>query len=374
MKVAVVHEWLASYAGSERVVEQLLRLYPQADLFSLVDFLPNELRHFIGHRSVKTSFLQGLPFAKKHFRQYLPLMPMAIEQFNLQSYDLVISSHHAVAKGVLTRPQQLHISYVHTPMRYAWDLQHQYLQQTRLNRGLKALAVTPILHYLRLWDCLSVNRVDQFVANSRFIASRIHKIYRRPAQVIYPPVDVDKFTPHAPRQDFFLCVSRFVPYKRVDLVIEAFTQLGLPLVVIGTGPEEAKVKATAGKNIQFLGFQPDEVVQKYLETCQAFIYAAEEDFGITLVEAQAAGAPVITYGCGGAVETVIPGQTGVLFTEQSLESLTAAVQDFMDKPLPTTPSQRHQHAQQFSHGQFQKNFVQFVDEAWINFQSHQSLH
>jgi glycosyltransferase involved in cell wall biosynthesis len=375
MKVAVVHEWLTTHAGSEKVVEQILQIYPQADLFALVDFLPADLREFIGNRSVTTSFIQNLPFAQKHFRQYLPLMPVAIEQFDLQAYDLVISSHHCVAKGVLTRPQQLHISYVHTPMRYAWDLQQQYLEQAGLNRGAKAPVVNAILHYLRLWDCLSVNRVDQFVANSQFVASRIAKIYRRPAQVIYPPVDVDKFSPHVPRGDFFLCVSRFVPYKRVDLVVAAFTQLGLPLVVIGSGSqtEMKQVQAMAGANVTLLGFQPDHIVQTYLETCRAFIYAAEEDFGITLVEAQAAGAAVISYGRGGATETVLSGQTGVLFPEQTVASLVAAVQTFLVQPPTTSPSQRHHHAQQFSRQQFRQQFTQFVEQHWLHFQSPPSL-
>jgi glycosyltransferase involved in cell wall biosynthesis len=360
MKIAIVHEWLASYAGSERVVEQLLHLYPQADLFSLVDFLPPELRRVIQDKPVHTSFLQRLPLARRHFRQYLPLMPLAIEQFDLHAYDLVISSNHAVAKGVLTRPHQLHISYVHTPIRYAWDLQHQYLQATGLNRGLKALVVSPLLHYLRLWDVATAHRVDQFVANSQFVARRIAKIYRRPATVIYPPVAVANFNPEQPRHDFYLCVSRLVPYKRVDLVVAAFTQLGLPLVVIGDGPEAAKIKAMAGANICFMGFQPDAVVKQYLEACQAFIYAAEEDFGITLVEAQAAGAPVIAYRQGGASETVISGQTGILFAEQTVDSLMAAVHQFMATPPAQSPSQLHAHAQQFSQDCFRQNFAALV--------------
>jgi glycosyltransferase involved in cell wall biosynthesis len=363
MKIAVVHEWLTSYAGSERVVEQILQLYPQADVFSLVEFLPPELRGFIQNKPVTTSFLQNLPFAQHYFRHYLPLMPLAIEQFNLQAYDLVISSNHAVAKGVLTRPHQLHLSYVHTPVRYAWDLQHQYLQTADLNRGLKALIVNPLLHYLRLWDLASAYRVDQFVANSQFVARRIAKTYRRPARVIYPPVAVENFSPKQPRQDFFLCVSRFVPYKRVDLVVAAFSQLGLPLVVIGTGPEFEKARAIAGKNIQFLGFQTDAVVKQYLETCRAFIYAAEEDFGITLVEAQAAGAPVITYQQGGASETVIAGQTGIFFAEQTVDSLVAAVKQFLKEPPTLDSLALHHHAGQFSQACFRKNFAEFVDES-----------
>jgi glycosyltransferase involved in cell wall biosynthesis len=360
MKVAIVHEWLASYAGSERVVEQILHLYPDADLFALVDFLPAGQRDFIQNKPVTTSFLQNLPWARRHFRQYLPLMPLAVEQFDLQAYDLVISSNHAVAKGVLTRPHQLHVAYMHTPMRYAWDLQHQYLQAAGLNRGPKAWLINPLLHYLRLWDFATANRVDQFVANSQFVAKRIAKTYRRPAQVIYPPVAVDSFSPHQPRQDFYLCVSRFVPYKCVDLVVAAFTKLGLPLVVIGTGSEWDKVKALAGDNVQLLGFQDDGVVKQHLETCKAFIYAAEEDFGITLVEAQAAGAPVIAYGQGGAKETVMPGETGILFPEQTVDSLVAAVQQFTATPPTADALGLHRHAQQFSQALFRQRFADFV--------------
>ena len=248
MKVAIVHEWLASYAGSERVVEQMLACFPAADVFSLVDFLPEDLRFFIGHRPVTTSFIQRLPLARRAFRQYLPLMPLAVEQFDLSAYDVVISSNHAVAKGVLTGPDQLHISYVHTPIRYAWDLQSQYLQQAGLTRGVRGAIARGVLHYLRLWDQGSAHRVDRFVANSNFIARRLWKTYRRPAPVIYPPVDVDRFHWDGPREDFYLVVSRFVPYKRVDLIIAAFGQLQLPLVVIGEGPLRSQLSVPA--NIQ----------------------------------------------------------------------------------------------------------------------------
>ncbi|MEO1147835.1 MAG: glycosyltransferase, partial [Cyanobacteria bacterium J06638_22] len=232
MKTAVVHEWLVTYAGSEQVCEQMLRLFPEADLYSLVDFLPEDLRWFIQQRPVHTSFLQNLPFARRRFRAYLPLMPLAVEQFDLSGYDVVLSSHHAVAKGVLTRADQLHISYVHTPIRYAWDLQQQYLQGAGLQTGVKAIAAQAILHYLRLWDVATVNRVDCFLANSQFVARRIWKTYRREAEVVYPPVAVNRFHPGGDRDDIYLTISRFVPYKRVDLTVQAFNQLGLPLVVI----------------------------------------------------------------------------------------------------------------------------------------------
>ena len=367
MRVAVVHEWLTSHAGSEKVVEQILQLYPEADLFSLVDFLSPEQRHFIGHRSVQTSFLQKLPLAKRMFRQYLPLMPLAVEQFDLSPYDLVISSNHAVAKGVLVAPHQLHISYVHTPIRYAWDLQHQYLQQAGLDRGPKGALTRLILHYLRLWDTASANRVDCFVANSHFVAKRIWRAYRRHATVIYPPVDVGRFDWLHPRDGFYLTVSRFVPYKRVDLTVEAFNQLGLPLVVIGDGPDRARIAAMAGPNIRLLGKQPDAVVTDHMQRCQGFIFPAEEDFGITPVEAQAAGAPVIAFGRGGVTETVSHGVTGVLFAEQTVDSLVQAVKSFdMGMYELNRDTLRHQ-AEQFSIQRFRDRFRECIEQTYTGF-------
>ncbi|NJN04390.1 MAG: glycosyltransferase family 4 protein [Leptolyngbyaceae cyanobacterium RM1_1_2] len=364
----MAHEWLASHAGSEKVVEQILQLYPQADLYSLVNFLPDELRHFIQHKPVTTSFLQKLPLARKKFRQYLPLMPLAIEQFDLSPYELVISSNHAVAKGVITRADQLHISYVHTPIRYAWDLQHQYLQQAGLERGAKSLLTRLILHYLRLWDVASANRVDCFVANSRYVARRIWRTYRRPAQVIYPPVDVHRFRADQPREDFYLTVSRFVPYKRVDLTVQAFANLGLPLVVIGDGPQWQQIAALGRPSIQLLGHQPDATVTDYMQRCRAFVFPAEEDFGITPVEAQAAGAAVIAYGRGGVTETVIPGKTGILFDEQTPASLTAAVKMFEQTRSHFSSEQIRQQAEQFSQERFQQSFSELVETTYLKFQ------
>ena len=367
MRVAVVHEWLTSHAGSEKVVEQILQLYPEADLFSLVDFLSPEQRHFIGHRSVQTSFLQKLPLAKRMFRQYLPLMPLAVEQFDLSAYDLVISSNHAVAKGVLVAPHQLHISYVHTPIRYAWDLQHQYLQQTGLDRGLKGALTRLILHYLRLWDTASANRVDCFVANSHFVAKRIWRAYRRRATVIYPPVDVTRFDWQHPRDSFYLTVSRFVPYKRVDLTVEAFNQLGLPLVVIGDGPDRARLAAMAGPNIRLLGKQPDAVVTDHMQRCQGFIFPAEEDFGITPVEAQAAGAPVIAFGRGGVAETVSHGVTGILFAEQTVDSLVQAVKSFDMGMYELNRDTIRRQAEKFSIDRFRSQFSDCVEQTYTGF-------
>ncbi|WP_035991260.1 glycosyltransferase family 4 protein [Leptolyngbya sp. KIOST-1] len=372
--VAVVHEWLVSRAGSEKVVEQLLRVCPQADVFSLVEFLEAEARSLIppGTR-VQTSFIQTLPWARRHFRQYLPLMPLAIEQFDLSAYDLVISSNHAVAKGVITRPHQLHVSYVHTPIRYAWDLQQQYLQQAGLTSGAKSALTRLILHYLRLWDLAAAHRVDCFVANSRYVARRIWKTYRRPATVIYPPVAIDRFRWDQPREDFYLTVSRCVPYKRVDLTVAAFNRLGLPLVVIGDGPALGALQHVAKPNITFLRNPPDAVVSDYMERCRGFIFPAEEDFGITVVEAQAAGAPVIAYGKGGCAETVVSGKTGVLFDQQTVEQLEQAVLHFATSRHQFAAETIRNQAETFSETRFQQELSAYLLQKWLKFQQGDEL-
>ena len=306
MRVAIIHDWLVSYAGSEKVLEQIIEIFPDADLFSLVDFIETGQRGFIKNKSVSTSFIQKLPMAKKRYRNYLLLMPMAIEQLDLSSYNLVISSSHAVAKGVITGPDQLHISYVHSPIRYAWDLQHQYLKESGLDRGLKGILVKNMLHKIRNWDYRTANGVDYFLSNSDFIGRRIWKVYRRDSKTIYPPVDISGFTLQREKDDFYLTASRMVPYKKIDLIIESFNQMpNKKLVVIGDGPDFEKIKAKAGSNIQILGYQPFEILKDYMQRAKAFVFAAEEDFGITPVEAQACGTPVIAFGKGGALETVI---------------------------------------------------------------------
>lgn len=333
IKTAIVCEWLVTYAGSEKVLEQLINCFPQADLFCVCDFLSEQDRAFLQGKKPVTTFIQQLPFAKKKYRSYLPLMPLAIEQLDVSGYDLVISSSHAVAKGILTGPDQVHICYVYSPMRYAWDLQHQYLQEAGLLHGLKSWFARIILHYMRLWDCRTANGVDYFIADSKFIARRIKKVYGREAEVIYPPVDVEAFGYCEDKEDYYLTASRLVPYKRVKLIVEAFNELpDKKLVVIGDGPDFRKIKAVAGENISILGYQPDEVLKKYMQHAKAFVFAAEEDFGITPVEAQACGTPVIAYGRGGALETVRgyggEGATGIFFGEQSVESIKEAVASF----------------------------------------------
>jgi glycosyltransferase involved in cell wall biosynthesis len=359
MKVAVIHEWLDTYAGSERVLEEILALYPQADVFVMVDFIPAGQRAFLGGRRVTTSFIQNLPFARKRFRWYLPLMPFAVEQFDLSGYDLIISSSHAVAKGVIGRPHQPHISYVHSPMRYAWDLQGDYLA----GGTWRSLVPRMLMHYLRMWDARTANGVDQFVANSGFIAQRILKTYRRTAEVIHPPVDIADFTVVADKEDFYVTLSRLVPYKRVDLLVDAFARMPQRrLVVVGNGPELAALKARAPANVTFAGRVSDDLKRQYLQRAKAFVYAGEEDFGIVLVEAQACGTPVIAFGRGGAAEIVVDGETGLLFDEQSPDALVAAVDLF--EQMPTfEPLRIAINANRFGVARFRTEFRAIVDRA-----------
>ena len=332
MKVAVVCDWLVVYAGAERVVEQILNVYPEADLFCVVDFLPENERAFIKNKPTHTTFIQNLPGAKKHYRSFLPLMPIAIEQLDVTGYDLVISSSHCVAKGILTGPNQIHISYVHSPIRYAWDLTHQYLDEAGLNHGLKGMMAKIILHYMRLWDTRTANGVDYFIANSQFIAKRIKKVYGREAEVIYPPVDVDAFEYCEEKEDYYLTASRLVPYKKVKLVVEAFNEMpDKKLVVIGDGPDYEKIKAIAKENITMMGYQPFAVLKEKMQHAKAFVFAAEEDFGITPVEAQACGTPVIAYSKGGVLETIKTGETGVFFEKQDKDCIKCAVENFINE-------------------------------------------
>ncbi|MDI6869833.1 MAG: glycosyltransferase family 4 protein [Bacillota bacterium] len=361
MKVAIVHDWLANMGGAERVVWALHELYPEAPVFTLVHNparLPEKFREL----DVRTSFLQKIPGAKSKYQWLLPLMPVAIEQFDLAGYDVVISSSHACAKGVITRPEALHICYCHTPMRYAWEFYHQYLEQEQVGRLGRAL-IAPVMTNLRLWDYASAQRVDHFVANSRAVAARIRKHYRREATVIHPPVDTAQFA-CGPREDFFLVVSRLVGYKRIDLAVEAFRQLDLPLVIIGEGSQSGTLKKSAGPNITFLGRQPDEVVRDYFSRCRAFIFPGEEDFGLTPVEAQAAGRPVIAYGRGGVLDTVLPGETGILFSEQTPESLAAAVREFLQVESRFSPERIRNHAEAFDRSAFKEKMAVLVNRLY----------
>lgn len=405
MRVAVVHDWLSQLAGAERVLEQILRIYPQATLFTVVDAVPKQQRGFLADWDVHTTFVQRLPFARRRYRWYLPLMPLAIEQLDLSAFDVVISSSHAVAKGVLTGPDQLHIGYIHSPMRYAWDLQHQYLRQNGLEKGLFGWLVRWQLHRLRLWDRHTANGVDHMIANSAFIAGRIRKIYRREATVIYPPVDIESFVPGDPGSrsgDFYMTASRAVPHKRIDLIVDAFR--GLPdrrLVVVGDGPELGRLQRRAPANVEFLGYQPGPVLRDCLQNARAFIFAAEEDFGIVPVEAQACGTPVIAFGKGGARETVVPlggvvdtlapeplassgypGQmqgsaarspTGVFFMRQEVESLVAAVHRFEAEEHRFDAAAIRANAERFSTPRFCREFEALVAREWGRHQAERSL-
>jgi glycosyltransferase involved in cell wall biosynthesis len=370
-KIAIVHEWFTTPGGSEKVVEQILQAYPDADLFSLIDFFSENDRRILAGKKIRTSFLQKAPFINgRNYRNYLALMPLAIEQLDLSGYDLVISSSHAVSKGVITSPDQLHISYVHTPIRYAWDMQNAYLENSRM-RGVKGVIARVLLHYIRNWDVIAASRPDVLVANSSFIARRIKKIYRREARVIYPPVDTEFYTPGGPREDFYFTASRFVPYKRIDLIVDAFR--GMPdkkLVVIGDGPEISRVRPLLGGNITWLGYQPGSVLLDHLRRCRAFVFAAKEDFGIMPVEAQACGAPVIAFGQGGACETVLgqgsSRQTGVFFDTQTTTALQKAVQEFESQTIRAEDCRIN--AERFSPQRFQKEFQDFVKKSWDEFQ------
>jgi glycosyltransferase involved in cell wall biosynthesis len=362
MRVAIIHDWLVTLGGAERVLEQVLCIYPEADLYSLIDFLPDNQREFILNKKATTSFLQKFPLARKKYRSYLPFMPIAIEQFDLSDYDLIVSISHAVAKGVLKTPKQLHICYCHTPIRYAWDLQQQYLKETKLNQGIRGMIAKAILHYIRIWDQSSVHRVNHFIAISQHIVKRIKNVYGSNSTVIYPPVDTEKFYVGNKKEEFFLTASRMVPYKRIDLVVETFSQLGLPLVVIGDGPDFRKVKKKAKKNVELLGYQSDSVLTEYLQKARAFVFAAKEDFGILPVEAQACGTPVIAYGEGGALETVIENKTGIFFKEQTVESLAEAIGKFEKVQNKFNPHEIRKNAESFNKNRFKREFKELVEQ------------
>ncbi len=367
-RIGIVHDWLPVYAGAERVLGEMLSACPDSDLYSLIDFLSPDQRAFLGGKSVRTSFIQRLPFAKRKYRYYLPLAPYAIEQFDLTGYDIVVSSSYVVAKGVLTTSDQLHISYVHSPVRYAWDLHFQYLRDGNLERGATGHLARAILHYLRLFDAVSANRVDVFVANSQNVARRIWKTYRRKAEVIYPPVDTEAFSLCPDKENYYVTMSRLVPYKRVDLIVEAFAQMpDKELVVIGDGPEFKAIAARATPNVTMLGYQPFEAVRHYLRRAKAFVFAAEEDFGIVPVEAQACGTPVIAFGKGGALETVVPDETGLFFAEQTVENLKEAVYRFESRNRYFDPEHIRSNAERFSKERFRQAFSRLIESKYEEF-------
>lgn len=323
-KVAIIHYWLVAMRGGERVLERLLKLFPQADIITHV-YNPNAVSRLIRERNVKTTYIQNLPGAQKHYQKYLPLMPGALESIDMRGYDLVISSESGPAKGVIAAPDAFHVCYCHSPMRYLWDHYHDYKQQAGF---LSRAAMPPIFHYMRLWDVTSAARVDKIVANSNFISQRIERAWRRGSSVVYPPVSMDALQPSRDVSDKYLWVGQMTPYKRADLVADAFTELKLPLMMVGTGELEKNIRRRAGANIEIIPrLSYPELCEAYAQ-CKALIFPAEEDFGIIPVEANAAGRPVIAYGRGGATETILADKTGVFFQEQTSASLIEAIRKF----------------------------------------------
>jgi glycosyltransferase involved in cell wall biosynthesis len=372
MKIAIVHDWLVTYAGSERVLEQMLICFPKADVFSLVDFLDDSQRGFLQGKRAKTSFIQRLPAAKTRFRSYLPLMPLAVEQLDVSAYDVVISSSHAVAKGILVGPDQLHVCMCYSPIRYAWDMQHQYLKESGLDAGIKGWMARWMLHNIRLWDVRTANGVDHFIAISEFIARRIQKAYRRDSVVMYPPVDVEAFKVQADKESFYLTASRMVPYKKIPLIVQAFASMpDKQLVIIGDGPDFEKVKSLASANVRILGYQSDAVLKDHMQRAKAFVFAAEEDFGIAPLEAQACGTPVIAFGKGGALETIRglqdPQPTGVFFSEQSVDAIVGAVQSFEQQAAKINAQACRANAMRFGPERFRQEFTELVRARYQDF-------
>lgn len=369
MKIAVVCDSMSAYGGAERVIEQILQIYPSADLFTVLDVVPKNQRSFLCNRSIQSSFLQNLPYVASYYRKLLYYWPLAVEQLDVTAYDLVISSHHSVAYGVLSRPGQVHVSYVHSPMRYAWDLQHEYLRTARLDRGLLGMIARRTLHKMRIWDYAAAQRPDAIATNSAFIAERLLKTHRRRAKVIHPPVAVEgKCEPVRERGGYYLSLGRLVPYKRADLLARAFARMPhRRLKIVGDGPDMRKIAALGASNIEVLGFQPNDHVRVLLADAEAYVFAGVEDFGITAVEAQAAGTPVIAYQKGGLSETVVglhlPNPTGLFFDEQSEDAIIAAVEAFERSRHLFTAEASVANAARFSEQRFRDSFAAFVEEA-----------
>ena len=383
-KIALVHDWFVSNSlgGAEKVTElidiNLIKNFSKPDVFSLVENLNKDKRNYFNGRKIETSFIQNLPFGKTHVQNYLPLIPFAIEQMNLLSYDLVISSSHLAAKGIITSPDQLHISYIHTPMRYAWDQMHVYLRQSKLSRNGFEPLIRYLLFKLREWDYLSGKRPDFLIANSNFTSRRIKKYWGINSKVIHPPVNIERFDFKQVRSEFYLSVNRLVPNKRIDLLVKAFNKLNLPLVIVGEGPEENKLKKMANSNIKFYGRKSNSDINQLMSTCRAFVYAGVEDFGIAPVEAMASGAPVIAYGKGGVLDTVncISEKnkkniaTGLLFNSQSLKVICDTISWFEDKKAWKLFKSEdiNNHAKIFNNLNFHKKFEEFTFKSLETFQ------
>lgn len=373
MKVAIVHEWITVIAGSESCFKVFTEIFPEADIFALVSDENSVKNLGIDPKRVSNSFIQKLPKSKTKWKSYLPLFPYAIEQFDLSNYDLIISSSHAVAKGVIVNANQTHICYIYSPIRYAWDLYHQYLDEAGLKTGIKGFFAKSILHYIRKWDLGTANRVDEFIPISKYIEKRVWRTYRRESyKVIYPPVSVNEFTLNENKEEFYLAASRLVPYKKIDLIAETFSQLpDKTLVIIGDGPQMEKIKKKSGPNVQIMGYQKFEVLKNYMQRAKAFIFAAEEDFGIIPIEAQACGTPVIAFGKGGSLETVkgkfvnekIDNKdTGIFFEYQNTDSLKAAVEYFEKNNSVFNPKNIREFALTFGEDIFKENIRETFTE------------
>ncbi len=361
MKVALVHGFLIKLGGAERVLKSLSELYPDAPIYTLL-YDEKKVGEVFPKERVRTSKLQKFPRFKGSHKLLFPQMPSAIEDFDLSEYDLVISSSSAYAHGIVTNLETTHLCYYHTPMRYAWDYTHRYLADQGLG-GIGEWLASRLIHRVRQWDFLASDRVDYSIANSKNTAQRIRKFYRKEAEVIYPPVDTERFKAHDKHEGYFLIVSTLTPYKRIDLAVELFNKLGKRLVIIGDGPDRKRLQSRAAANIDFLGFKSDDVVKTYYENCRAFIFPGEDDFGIAPVEAMACGKPVLAYGKGGALETVIPGETGELFDEQNLDSMEASLTQLLINEKNYDAKKIAEHASQFSESAFKKAMKSAVERA-----------
>lgn len=364
-KVALVQDALPFLGGAERVLAAVLEIFPDAHIYTLV----YNRKGFAGSnpfegREIHTSLIDRLPAARSHHRAFLPLYPLAIERFDLRRYDILLSFSYAVAHGILAQAEQLHLSYIFTPLRYAWHYHDEFLREKRLVYRKISWPIKLFVSALRSWDLAASKRVDRYIAVSQSVARRVWQFYRRPALVIYPPVDVHRFKPAFPREDFYVVVSRLAAHKKVSLVVEAFATLGLPLLVVGDGPEYARLARRLPHHIRLLGWQPDDIVSDLLGKARAIVHAGEEDFGIALVEAQASGCPVISYGGGGALETVIPGKTGEFFAEQSVDSIIEAVESFEKNRSQFELSDLLQNAQRFRKERFAEQFASLVQREW----------
>ncbi len=365
LRVALIHEHLAQDGGAERVLLELSKMFPAAPIYTLV-YNRQRANPAWRDRNIRPSFLQRLPGGVRYYQWYLNWMPTAVERYDLAGYDLVLSSASSFAKGVITEPKTLHVCYLHSPTRYLWNDTHRYVNELRYPGFLRSL-IPFSLTRIRMWDRLAADRVDQFIANSKEVQRRITKYYQRSSTVIYPPVDVGRFTPAAHTGNYYLTGGRLVPYKRFDLTIRAFNRLGIPLKIFGAGPAEADLRAIAKPNIEFVGRIGDEAMNELYRHCLAFLNPQEEDFGITVIEAMAAGRPVIAYAAGGALETVVPGKTGVLFEDQEWEALADTVIRF--KPEQFSASTIRDWAMTFGPERFHKQLGDYLELAWKNHQT-----